>query len=527
MTAMTIDAAQWMRRAEQHASQKQWPAAIEAYQQALAIRPGDANLHVQLSYVHSLAGHYRRAHEHAMAAYAARPTDPGVIRELIARLRTFNQPWAILQVLERLKPLDRMPIPLLLAFATQLSNLNEQEQALALLDEAKRADPLYPPTLVARAQVLVYLGRFAAAEQDLQACLRRAPEIAQAWWLISKLRKQTHEANHVARIRSLLANKPSRPGDVELLEYALHKELDDIGDHAGAAQALARACKAKRSRLVYSSNESRELVDALIRLPAGEPVSGKDAVGNEAKVPIFIVGMHRSGTTLLEQLLDGHDDIRGVGELYDFTTQMRWATDHHCKGVIDTTIVERSVTVDWAEVGASYLRGMQWRLAEERCFTDKLPSNFLNIGFICQALPQARILHMVRDPVEVAFSNLRELFSDANPYSYDQEELAAFHQQYQQLMAHWHAAYPGRILDVSYQRLTRDTAAVLREVCDFCGLEFQPSMLALKERSRGVATASAVQVRDEVVAREVPKWAPYTDFLQPFIRALAKDADTR
>ncbi|WP_170185856.1 tetratricopeptide repeat-containing sulfotransferase family protein [Pseudoxanthomonas dokdonensis] len=513
-----------MRQAEQYASLRQWPAAIQAYQQALALRPGDANLHVQLSYVHSLAGHYRLAHQHALAAHAARPSEPAVIRELVARLRTFNQPWAILQTLERLKPLDRMPIPLLLAFATQLSNLNEQEQALALLDEAKRADPLYPPTLVARAQVLVYLGRFAAAEQDLQACLRRAPEIAQAWWLISKLRRQTNEANHVARLQSLLAGNPARPGDVEFLEYALHKELDDLGDHAGAAAALERACEAKRARLVYSSEESRALVDALIRMPAGDATgAGGEARegGDGAKIPIFIVGMHRSGTTLLEQLLDGHDDIRGVGELYDFTTQMRWATDHHCKGVIDATIVERASGLDWPAVGSGYLQGMQWRLGGERCFTDKLPSNFLNIGFICQALPQARILHMVRDPVEVAFSNLRELFSDANPYSYDQAELAAFHQQYQRLMAHWHQRWPGRILDVSYQRLTRDTEAVLREVCDFCGLQFQPSMLALRERSRGVATASAVQVRGEVHARDVPKWAPYADYLQPFIRTMA------
>jgi hypothetical protein len=230
--------------------------------------------------------------------------------------------------------------------------------------------------------------------------------------------------------------------------------------------------------------------------------------------------MHRSGTTLLEQLLDGHDQVKGVGELYDFTSQMRYATDQHCRGVIDATVIERAAGVDFAAVGRGYLEKMEWRLGGERCFTDKLPSNFLNIGFICQALPQAKILHMVRDPVETCFSNLRELFSEANPYSYDQLELADFYKQYRRLMAHWHQAWPGRILDVDYAELTRDPETVLRRICAFCGLDFPPQMLALTERERGVATASAVQVRQGIVARERPKWAPYEAYLQPLIQAL-------
>jgi hypothetical protein len=163
---------------------------------------------------------------------------------------------------------------------------------------------------------------------------------------------------------------------------------------------------------------------------------------------------------------------------------------------------------------------MEWRLGKARHFTDKLPSNFLNIGFICRALPQAKILHMVRDPVETCFSNLRELFSEVNPYSYDQLELAEFFLQYQRLMRHWHAAYPGRIFDVDYAELTRDPERVLRGVAEFCGFPFEPAMLDLSARSRGIATASAVQVREGVVAREKPKWAPYAEHLRPLLQRL-------
>ncbi len=518
---MNASISELSQRAEQLAGQRNWGEAESLYRQILARQPGHGESLVQLSYIASLQGHYRAARDYALAAAGSRPKELQVLSELAKRLRTFNEAEVLLECLRGLGSLDRIPIPLLLAFAAQLSYLNRQEDALRLLDEAKRADPDYPPTLMARAQILTYLGRFQAAEQDLQYCLRRAPEIAQAWWLVSRLRKQSREANHVDRLRRLLAVPGKRPEEVALLAYALHKELDDIGDVAGAGEALTLACRAKRSTLKYQSEESQRLVDALIELPVAGNARTTASDGDSRRVPIFIVGMHRSGTTLLEQLLDGHGDIHGVGELYDFTSQMRWATDYHCRGVIDETLVRKAaVGVDYAAAGQGYLQKMEWRLGKERFFTDKLPSNFLNIGFICQALPQAKILHMVRDPVETCFSNLRELFSDANPYSYDQQELAFYYRQYERLMAHWRTAYPGRVLDVDYGRLTRDTETVLREVSDFCGFAFEPGMLALQERTRGVATASAVQVRDRVVALERPKWAPYEDYLQPLIRGL-------
>jgi hypothetical protein len=347
--------------------------------------------------------------------------------------------------------------------------------------------------------------------------MARAPTHPQLYWLLAQMEKATPAANHVAAISRLLQQPGLAAKDAASLGFSLHKQLDELGDVDGAWRALEQACAAKRKLLNYDPRDSRKLVDALVALPPAPPVAPAEDGG---RVPIFIVGMHRSGTTLLVQLLDGHSDVDGVGELYDFTSQMRKATDHHCRGPIDATIVARAGEVDFAQVGRGYLAGMEWRLGKARHFTDKLPSNFLNIGFICRALPQAKILHMVRDPVETCFSNLRELFSEVNAYSYDQLELADFYLQYQRLMRHWHAAYPGRILDVDYAELTREPERVLRRVADFCGLAFEPGMLDLTARSRGVATASAVQVRQGVVAREKPKWAPYADYLRPLIQRL-------
>jgi tetratricopeptide (TPR) repeat protein len=412
--------------------------------------------------------------------------------------------------------MSRLPIPFLIAVAAQLSYVNLPERAIEFLDEARRADPDYPTTLLARAQVLAYLGRFAEAEEDVRRSARRAPEIAQGYWLQSWVRKQTAERNHVAAIRRELGRPGRRPDDIALLNFALHKELDDLDRHDEAWQALMHGCAAKRSRLHYDAQRTRRLFEALHRIQPGAPVAPSDA----ARVPIFIVGMHRSGTTLLEQMLAGHSQIRAIGELYDFVSAMRYATDHHCKGVIDETIVERAQQADLSIAGQRYLDSVEWRAGERRIFTDKLPSNFLNIGFIVRALPQAKILHMVRDPVETCFSNLRELFSDANPYSYDISELADYFNQYRRLMRAWHEKFPGRILDVHYARLVAEPEHELRRVAEYCGIGFEAAMLKLEAQRRSVVTASAVQVRNEIQVREQPKWAPYERWLQPLIERL-------
>ena len=503
----------------EHLERQNWPAAAVGLRRLVASNPTDAGVLIQLSYTESFLGRYRAARDAAIAAAKLPPKALAVAKDVVTRLRTFNESALLKDYLVRLGPPSRLPIPLLLTVAAQLSYANEQEAALVWLDEAKRADPDYPGTMLSRAQVLIYLGRWQEADNELEACMRRAPEIPELYRLLAQRRKATSDDNHVARIRALLGRAQARPIDTVRLAYALHRQLDELGDFAGAWQALDLACRTMRKTLRYAPSDTRALFDALIAMPKLE---GAHDAPPGAITPIFIVGMHRSGTTLLEQLVNANSDVHGIGESYDFTSAMRYAADHHCKGVLDRRMVERAPMVDFAEVGQRYLDGMARRIDGKRFLTDKLPSNFHNIGFICAALPQARILNLVRNPMETCFSNLRELFAEANPYSYDQEELADFFLQYRRLMAHWHQLYPGRILDVPYAELTRDPEPIMRKVAAFCGLEYQAAMCDPRSSKRAVATASAVQVREGIIEREVPKWLPYADALKPLARALAQ-----
>ncbi len=505
--------------------QRRFEQAAICFEQALALLPGDPHLLLQLSYMQSLAGHYRLAHRYALQAAGRQSPQQEVVKELLARLRTFNEIPTMSACIERMMPISEIPIQLLTSIAAQLTYAGQPAQAIVFLDEARRGDPDYPPTLLSRAHVLMYLGRFDEAGIDLSRVLKRAPQLAQGYWLQAQVRTQSPDENHVRQILAQL-QVPQRPlQDQALLGFALHKELDDLGRHDEAWHALVKGCASKRAALRYDPVQNRRMFEGLRQFRPR--LATTPGVEINSAIPVFIVGMHRSGTTLLEQLLDGHSDVAGQGELYDFTSAMRYATDHHCAGVMDARITDIAIDADFGEVGMRYLEGIAWRLKDERYFVDKLPSNFLNAGFICEALPQAKVLHMVRDPVETCFSSLRELFSEANPYSYDQLELADYFNEYRSLMAHWHSCYPGRILDVDYARLTREPEHELRRVCEFLGIAFESSMLQLQARTRGIVTASAVQVRGGIQARQTPKWRAYEHHLQPLRQRLGGQAGSR
>ncbi|MEO6104315.1 MAG: sulfotransferase, partial [Pseudoxanthomonas sp.] len=239
--------------------------------------------------------------------------------------------------------------------------------------------------------------------------------------------------------------------------------------------------------------------------------------------PIFIVGMPRSGTTLLERILGRHSQVTPAGELADFSHQWRWVADQHGHRLLDEGLLAAADATDFVEVGRRYLQQTQWRAAGKAWFVDKLPPNFMLAGFIGKALPQARILHMRREPMDLCFSNWRALFGDSFGYSYDLATLAAHHRQYARLMAHWHAVMPGAIHDVDYVRLASDTETEARALLDFCGLPFEAGCLDDAGNDAPVATLSSAQVREPMRAR-VSEWRRYESQLEALRAQLQADS---
>lgn len=505
-----------LSRARQLMAAKDTTGATEQYRKVLeSAENAEALLH--LSNTEARSGHYRAGRDYALRALRAAVGNPALTPSVLLCLRHFEEAGALRQYIEQSDFLRSMADPRTLQLVSaQLSWMGDQPQAIEFISNAIRWDPQMASLRLARAQMEIFLGDFDAAQKDLESCLRSDQDQANVYWTLAQVRKWTADNNHVDAIRRVLQRPGLPPLERTRLQYALHKELDDIGDIPGAFAALEAACRLQRPSQKYSAEDNRRLFSKLKSMP----VRTYEPTSEFAFTPVFVVGMFRSGTTLLEQLMGGHPGVLNAGELHEMAACMRYAADHYFPGATDEVVVDRAGDIDFAAVGRQYMEAVQWRVDGHGYLTDKWPPNHMNVGFICQAMPAAKIIHMSRDPRETCFSNLRELFGHAAPYSYDQLELADYCNQYRDLMDHWHERFPGRILDVSYADLTRNTEATMRKVADFCGFPFTEKLLQPNSAGKSVATASAVQVRDKVVARDVPKWAPYEKYLQPLIGAL-------
>lgn len=459
-------------------------------------------------------GHYREAALTTRLATSQKPSAPQDLIELSKRLMHFQFSADLVQLAKRQLAKPQWSAGLEADLATHVSMVGEQEVASRLLDRAIKVIGLSPTTLYNRSQLRMYLGAADQAESDLRRCLKLDPGSGKAFWALSKLGGATLSGEELVALEAL-ANRATQGAQNETFaSFALFNFHDRANQTGLAWAALERGCQLKRQSVNYDAVKSRQLVEALVsssfwNRPLPAPTQSLPGPG-----PIFIVGMHRSGTTLLERILGRHSAVQEAGELYDFPAQLRFATGRHFNGPSDISVLEQAATISFPTVGRDYLANVAWR-ARDRCLVDKLPSNFLNIGYIRHAMPNAKVIHMQRNPMDTCFSNLKELFSTACAYSYVQDEMADYFHLYRSLMAHWKRVMPDFVLDVSYEELTADPEAQARRVLAFCGLPWEPGCLDISSKSGTVSTASSAQVRQPIHRRSVEAWTRYATQLEP------------
>lgn len=490
-----------------------------------AVRNGPAPLavHLLLIAAYLKLDRYRDAARTAAHAAKRPPAQPGELIELAKRLLYFNLSGALVDVAKRLLAGPVWHVGAEADLAALVSMVGEQTIASALLDRAARVAGINGAVLYNRSQMRLYRGQMAEAEADLRQALKLEPGVAKSHWALSKLPKASISDADIAAIQALAKGPLRDSPDEAFLQYALFNHLDRRDRVDEAWTALARACEVKRRSLSYDTGNSRVLFEALIaRFPVGADLAPALPT-TTGPTPIFVVGMHRSGTTLLERILGNHSEVTEAGELYDFPAQLRWAIGRHFNGPSDIAVVEAYDSIDFPALGQRYLDQVRWRANGKPFLVDKLPSNFINAGYLQRALPQAKILHMRRNAMDTCFSNLKELFSNACAYSYDQDELADYFSLYRRLTAHWQQALPGYVLDVSYEELTADPEGQARRILAFCGLDWQPGCLDVGSNTRAVNTASSAQVREPIHRRNVEAWRRYAPHLTRLQARLAKN----
>ncbi len=459
---------------------------------------------------------YRLARE--LILHVARPPvgDAESLLQLVRWLRRLEEP----ELTERLfegSPWRRMGPPELLAeLALHLGSGGLYRLATDCVEHALASAPANANLHYLRGLFRMFVGDAPGSIEALRHALQLRPGMANAHLSLAIQDAAGSAEAYASDIRRALAG--SRNDEEEAyLAYALHQRLHALGEYDDAWRALERGHAARRRLTPYSRAEQDDLFARLKSLS----LSPFEPAPHEGTGLVFIVGMFRSGTSLIERVLGGHPDVVDGGETWQLSACLRQATDHDSPRVLDATIVARAPKADFGEIRSRMLRYAAWRSGGRRWLTEKLPTNFLNLGFILHAFPEARIVHMRRDPMDTCFSNLRTFFSGAAPYACDPLDMADYYLRYRDLMAHWHALAPGRILDVDYAAFVSDPEGQARRLLQYCGLDFRPDTLDLTRRSGTSATASAAHVRKGVLTDRGQAWKPYAAQLDPMRAALA------
>ena len=398
---------------------------------------------------------------------------------------------------------------------------NRHSLALDYYRTARGALGDVAPLLYDIAVAQFFTGDLEGAEANLDKLLAAAPAAGHAHYLRSTLRRQTPSRNHVSVLEQRLEAGFDSPGAEAAALYALAKELEDLGEHASAFSTLARAAATMRGTLKYDVSVERASMQALMDAYTGDQMAAGTR-SNEGAGAVFIVGMPRTGTTLVERILVQQGVVKSAGELLDFGNLVALSTQRILDGGSNQSSARASLLIDFPTLGREYLRGAREAAMGSESFIDKMPVNFLYCGLIGKALPNAKIIHLRRDPLDSCYAVYKTLFFNAYHFSYGLEELAEYYVAYDRLMRHWHDVMPGAILDVDYEELVSSPEAQGRRIFEWCGLRWDPAVLQASPDQSAFVTASASQVREPIHQRSVRSSRRHLDALAPLVARLAK-----
>ena len=386
--------------------------------------------------------------------------------------------------------------------ASSYGLLGDQQEASKWLAKAVKKVPNSVPFLVNQANSHMFLGNLDDAEADLRKVLEMQPGNANANWTLSNVRKAKNR-DHIEQLEELeeLVQKDKQdPRALAFLYYGLGKELEDLEDWDNAFDAFAEGAKARRSTIEFDEQSEIEMYQAFGDLFTSEWME-ENALGHDSSSPIFVIGQPRTGTTLVERIITSHSSVHSAGELKQFGHSIRRLSKYSEPTRYSAKLASLAAEVDCQKLGKAYMTTTQKMRGSLPRFVDKLPPNYLYLPLILKALPNAKIVHLTRNPM------------DAYPHSYDQAEMARHHARYYRLMAVWRERFGDRFFDIAYEDTARDVEPNARALIDFLELPWEDACLNFHKQDAAVTTASAVQVRQPAHTKSIGRWRRYKEQL--------------
>jgi tetratricopeptide (TPR) repeat protein len=434
-----------------------------------------------------------------------------------------NQAAEALAEVERLLVADPVNPSYRNLHAVLLSHVGEVERSCAIYDRLLAEYPGNAKVWLSYGHVLKTAGRREDCIAAYRASIAREPTLGEAWWSLANLKTFRFSPEDLTTMRARVADPALGDADRLNFHFALGKAHEDAGEAAAAFEHYDRGNALQRARLPFDRALNTARMRRLKQLFTPEFFARRAGGGHESAAPIFILGMPRAGSTLIEQILASHSAVEGTSELPNIIAMARRlrerADDADLSGYAEVLATLEAPAL--RALGEEYLTGTRvYRKTDRPRFIDKMPNNFLHVGLIHSILPNATIIDARRHPLGCCFSNFKQLYARGQRFSYGLADMGSYYRDYVELMAHLDSVLPGRVHRVIYEQLVEDTESEVRRLLDHCGLPFEPACLRFFENDRPVRTASSEQVRRPIYRDGVDQWRQFEPWLEPLKESL-------
>ncbi|ARN75407.1 tetratricopeptide repeat-containing sulfotransferase family protein [Oceanicoccus sagamiensis] len=404
------------------------------------------------------------------------------------------------------------------------------DKAMQHYEQALLLEPKDIASHIGKSHLLTELGQLQLAEDCLQQALLLDPDSIPCRLSLAQLKKVRADDKNFAKLKQAAEQQdPQAKTKAIALHFALGKSYGDCEDYPQSFQHFIEACRLKREKIHYSKADNTLAALNIITTFTKARVNQFRGGGDPSTTPIFILGMPRSGTTLTEQIIASHPRCFGAGELPDLSnTVANYTISGSNESFKYPANVEQLQAEDFQQLGQRYVASLRSRNSDAELITDKMPANYFYLGLIHLMLPNAKIIHVKRSPVDTCISGFSKLFKQGQNHSYDLAEMGAYYRDYHNIMQHWREVLPDNAFyEIQYEDLVANTEAEAKALIHYCGLAWDPQCLEFHHHQRSVKTASVIQVRQPIYTSSLERWRRYEDFLEPLFEALGDLAPER